>query len=116
MTVCNKQCYILHVNNIDCIQHLERGGKVYIDKDKLKGLMEERANGGYRKFARMLGLDVAHLYRVLNSNSMAGPKFLGRLKKYCDENGLNFEEYIFLDDPLHAVNGSEEGSETVGSS
>ncbi|ATO38723.1 UNVERIFIED_ORG: hypothetical protein BDK47_110123 [Anoxybacillus amylolyticus] len=82
---------------------------MYVNKDKVKVLMEERANGRYRKFARMLNLDVAHLYRVLNSKSMAGPKFLGRLKKYCDENGLDFEEYIFLDDPLHAVNDNWKG-------
>lgn len=80
---------------------------MYVNKEKVKKLMEKKADGNYRKFARMLNLDVAQLYRVINSDSLAGPKFLGKLKKYCDEHNLDFDEYIFLDEPLHVVNEKE---------
>ena len=70
--------------------------------------MQEKANGNYHEFARQLGIDVAQVHRVLNRASKAGPKFLGRLMQYCLENNLDFHQYIFLDDPLHGCNRTDE--------
>lgn len=41
---------------------------------------DKRPEGNYNEFARRLGVDVAQLHRVLTSDRIPGPKFLGRLK------------------------------------
>jgi hypothetical protein len=78
--------------------------KMFLNKEEVKKLMQEKANGNYHEFARQLNIDVAQLHRVLNTKSKAGPKFLGRFMRYCLENDLDFSLYIFLDEPLHACN------------
>ena len=73
-------------------------------KDRLRELMEQQAGGSYRRFARELNVNPGYLHRFLNSDRRAGPRLLGAVKRYCEERGLKFENYIFLDEPLHAVN------------
>lgn len=86
---------------------------MFVDKTRLKELMvEETGNdkhpdGNYNEFARRLKVNVAQLYRTINSDSVAGPVFLGRLKIFCQSRGLNFDDYIFLEQPLHTVNSKE---------
>lgn len=69
-----------------------------INKDRLWQLLDDVADGKYRKLARMLDVQVSQLHKVLNRDSKAGPVFLGKLRKYCKENGLNFDEFV-LDEP-----------------
>lgn len=80
---------------------------MYLNKRKVKTLMEKEAGGNYREFARQLGVDVAQLHRVLNTESKAGPKLLGKLKLYCDNKGFKFDDFIFLNEPLHVSNEDE---------
>jgi hypothetical protein len=77
---------------------------MFINKDKVKELMDREANGNYNEFARQLQIDVAQLHRVLNTESKAGPKMLGKLMIYCNDRNLDFNEYIFLEPPLTACN------------
>lgn len=77
---------------------------MYLNKERVRALMDEKAEGNYHEFARQLDLDVAHVHRVLNANSKAGAKFFGKLMRYCQKNGLDFQHYIFLEEPLHACN------------
>lgn len=70
---------------------------MYLDKPKIRELMDKNYNGNYHAFARGLNVDVGRLHRFLNTSSIAGPKFLGKFKKYCSQKGLNFDYYIFLD-------------------
>jgi hypothetical protein len=67
---------------------------VEINKDRLWQLLDDAADGNYRKLARLLGVQVSQLHKVLNKDSKAGPVFLGRLRQYCKDNGLNFDEFI----------------------
>jgi hypothetical protein len=86
---------------------------MFVDKAKLKELMiketadQKHPKGNYHEFARRLGVNVAQLYRTINSDSIAGPVFLGRLKLFCQKRGLNFDDFIFLERPLHIDNGKE---------
>lgn len=75
-----------------------------IKKDKLRDLMEAYGNNSYNCFARMLGVEVAQLHRILNNNSKAGAKFLGCLMRFCKERGLNFEDYVTIPGGLAAAN------------
>lgn len=77
---------------------------MYINKQRLRELMNTEASGNYNEFARQLSVNVAQLHRVLNTERQAGPKFLGKLKLYCEKKLLSFDNYIFLQKPLHAVN------------
>jgi hypothetical protein len=71
---------------------------MYLDKLKLKHIMETEAEGSYNKFARILGVDVSQLHKILNSESNAGPKFLGKLMVFCENRKLNFIE-LFTPEP-----------------
>lgn len=69
-----------------------------INKDRLWQLLDDAADGTYRELARLLGVPVSQLHRVLNGESKAGPVFWGKLRTYCKEHGLEFEEFI-LEEP-----------------
>lgn len=86
---------------------------MFLNKAMVKKLMNEKAKGNYHEFARQLDVNVAQLHRVINTSSEAGPKFLGKFKKYCHVKGINFDEYIFLDHPLHVCNGSRKSKSTA---
>lgn len=87
---------------------------MYVKKDRLRELMLEKANGNYHELARLLGVNVAQLYRILNKDGQAGPKFLGKLMAFCQKEGLDFERYIFLPRALTGVNGIAEPTGTEG--
>lgn len=88
---------------------------MYIKKDKVIELMNKFCNGNYNEFSRTLGLNVAHLYRTLkNKNSKAGPKFLGALAIFCKNNDLDYNDYIFLNNPLTACNDGIKKKQKVG--
>lgn len=65
-----------------------------INKDRLWKLLDDAAEGKYRKLARLLGVQVSQLHKVLNKDSKAGPVFLGKLRTFCKENSLNFDEFV----------------------
>ncbi|CEP67105.1 Uncharacterized [Moorella glycerini] len=81
---------------------------MFLNKIRVKELMQEKANGNYHEFARQLDVDVAQVYRILTKNSKAGPKFLGRFMRFCQDNGLDFRQYIFLEEPLHICNNTKD--------
>jgi hypothetical protein len=73
---------------------------MFINVAKLKELMEIKFQNNYHEFSRQTGIYASQIYRVINNGSKAGPKFLGRFKKYCLGTGLNFDDYIFWDESL----------------
>lgn len=87
---------------------------MYLNKEKISQLMNEKCDGNYNAFSRELGVNVAHLYRFLNTaESEAGPKLLGAVAKYCERRGLDYREYIFLDKPLTVCNDSANSKEVI---
>ncbi|NNU78336.1 XRE family transcriptional regulator [Clostridium estertheticum] len=74
------------------------------NKFALKNLMDERFNSSYTKLSRAIGVDVAHVYRVLAKNNTPGIKFFNGIIKWCTDNQLDYREYIFLPKPLTVVN------------
>lgn len=65
-----------------------------VNKDRLFKLMDDMAASNYRELARQLGVGVSQLHRILNKDSKAGPVFLGKLRTFCKEKGLIFDEFI----------------------
>ncbi len=93
---------------------------MFLNKPKVKELMviktknDKYPNGNYHEFARKLNVDVAQLHRILNrSINKAGPEFLGKFMKYCQDEGLDFNEYIFLESSLHAGNEQAAAKESA---
>ena len=71
-----------------------------LKKSALQHLMDERFNSSYTKLSKAIGVDVAHVYRVLVKNNTPGLKFFNWLMKWCTDNQLDYREYIFLPKPL----------------
>jgi hypothetical protein len=74
-------------------------------KHALQKLLEERFESSYTKLSRAIGVDVAHVYRVLVKNNTPGLKFFNGLMKWCTENHLDYREFIFLPTPLTTDKG-----------
>ncbi|WP_298836576.1 hypothetical protein [Clostridium sp.] len=70
----------------------------------LKNLMDERFNGSYTKLSKAIGVDAAHVYRVIAKNNTPGIKFFNGIIKWCTDNQLDYRKYIFLPKPLTTVN------------
>lgn len=57
----------------------------------------EKFNGNYTKCAKAINVKPQQLHRFLNQdNSEAGANLLGGFLAYCEKEGVNFREYIFL--------------------
>ena len=74
-----------------------------LKKFELQNLMDERFNSSYTKLSRAIGVDVAHVYRILVKNNTPGIKFFNGLMKWCTDNQLDYRKYIFLPKPLTTV-------------
>jgi len=66
----------------------------------LRLLMDEQFNKSYTKLSRAIGVDVAHVYRVLVKKNTPGIKFFNGIIKWCTDNQVDYREYIFLPIPL----------------
>lgn len=75
-----------------------------LNLDMFIKLFETDFNASYAEAGRKLGVAPAQIFRIINNNGCAGAKFLGKLITYCDTHKLNFRKYIFLPNPLTAVN------------
>lgn len=73
---------------------------------KLKQLLKEKHNDNISAFARSLGLDRGHLTKIINTGTCAGSKFYGAFYNYCEKEGLDFKEYIFLNKNVKKINKS----------
>lgn len=69
-----------------------------INKQKFrKEIFQERFNGNYSKCAQYMNVEPQQMHRFMNNeNSEAGAKLLGGFFAYCEKEGLNFKDYIFL--------------------
>lgn len=73
-----------------------------INIEKVKELIENKFNNNQTLFAQTLGIERTHVNKVLRNNGKgAGALFCGALIKYCNENNIDYEEYIFLDNNVN---------------
>lgn len=66
-----------------------------IRRGLLQKLIEEK---GWRKveLARRLGINYSHLLRVLKGERSPGNKFFFGFQKFCKEENLLFEDYVYI--------------------
>lgn len=68
-----------------------------VNMEAVKKLLEEQFNNNQTLFAQSLGLERTHVNKILKNNGKgAGALFYGALINFCNENKLNYKDYIFL--------------------
>lgn len=68
-----------------------------INIEKLKMLLKEKFYNNKSLMAKVLGIETSHVIKVFKNNGKgAGAKFCGAVINYCNENNLDYKEYIFL--------------------
>lgn len=67
-----------------------------LKRDKIVELMKKYSNGSYNQFARDLGVPAGNLHRYLTTGYGGGNRIIGAVIKFCQERGLDFEDYIEL--------------------
>lgn len=68
-----------------------------LKREKFQKLLDDR---GWSELylARKLGLDYSYVFRIMRGDRGIGKKFIGSLMKLCEKEGLNFRDFISLDD------------------
>ena len=68
-----------------------------VNISKLEELLKDKFYGNKSLMAKVMGIEVSHINKVLNNQGNgAGAKFCGAIIKYCEDNNLNYKEYIIL--------------------
>ncbi|NPV27090.1 MAG: hypothetical protein HPY81_06500 [Firmicutes bacterium] len=75
--------------------------KMKVNVDALRELIKQKFNQSVPQAAEAFGIDYSYLFRVLSGEKDGGPKLFGGLFNYCNNNNLNFNDYIFLNQPLN---------------
>jgi predicted transcriptional regulator len=66
-----------------------------IRREILKNLLKEK---GWCKteFAKMLGINYSYFHRLLKGERNPGSKFFSSFLKFCKEENLEFEDYVYI--------------------
>lgn len=68
-----------------------------VNIEELELLLREKFNGNQSIFAEEMGLERTHVNKVFkNKGKGAGAIFCGAIIKYCNNNNLDYQKYIFL--------------------
>lgn len=67
-----------------------------LNKPAFIKLFYEEFKGNFSRLAKVLGLDVSYVYRVIEKEKKCGIKFFNALIRWCQENNRNYMDYIFL--------------------
>ncbi len=68
-----------------------------INIEALSNLLKEKFNNNQTVFAQEVGIDRTHVNKVFKNNGKgAGAMFCGAIIKYCNENNLNYKDYIIF--------------------
>ena len=61
-----------------------------------KIIVEKMFKNNQRQCAIALEISPVFLNKILKNKTNAGAMFLGKLKKFCNINNINFDDFIFL--------------------
>lgn len=69
-----------------------------INAKAVNELIKIKFNNNQTLFANEINVDRTHLNRVLKANGNGGGAVIcGGIIKYCEDNNLNYKDYIFLE-------------------
>jgi transcriptional regulator with XRE-family HTH domain len=75
-----------------------RGGiNLYLGlrRERLLVLLKEKG-WGKTEFARKLEIHYSYFYRLLKGERNPGSKFFNNFSRFCQEQGLKFEDYVYI--------------------
>lgn len=68
-----------------------------VNIEELNKLLKKTFKNNQTLFAHELGIDRTHVNKVLKNNGKgAGTLFCGAIIKYCNDNELDYQKYIFF--------------------
>lgn len=68
-----------------------------VNIENLEKLLKKNFYNNKSLMARTIGISVSHIIKIFNSNGKgAGAKFCGALMRYCEENNLDYKDFIFF--------------------
>jgi len=67
-----------------------------LNRPALDRLLNEKYDNNYAWLAWDLKIDVAYVYSVLVNGKKCGELFYHNIIRWCDENDIDYTEYIFL--------------------
>lgn len=65
-------------------------------KETFEKLINEHFEGNLHKCARGLDLAPSTVCRIVNGTGKAGIKAITNVMKYCNENNINYQKYVYL--------------------
>lgn len=65
--------------------------------EAIQNLISIHFEGNKTDFANALKIGRPQISQIINHGIGAGSMFFGALMKYCDENNLNFKDYIIIE-------------------
>jgi hypothetical protein len=74
----------------------------------IRSLISNKFDGNKTAFADAIGVNRSQVSLIINQEGKgAGSVFYGALIAYCEREGLNFRDYIFLPENVTKLTGSE---------
>ena len=76
--------------------------------NNIRELINEKFGGNQSSFARTIGVDRTQVSMLLNHGDKVGAKFYGGLLALCEQEGLNYKNYIILPQNVKKINTSKQ--------
>ena len=69
----------------------------------IQSLIDQHFNGNKTEFALKLQIERSQVSQIINHGIGAGSVFFGALMKYCEENALDFKEYVIISERSNSI-------------
>lgn len=73
----------------------KKNHNLQLDREVLEALLVQR-DWNLRKFSKKLDLEYSHIYQILHNNKSVDNKFIAKMLKFCQREGLNFDNFVSL--------------------
>lgn len=67
-------------------------------------IVNQKFNGNKSLFAKEIGVERSQISRILKDGTGAGAQFFGGLMSWCEKEGVNFRNLIFLPNNVNKIN------------
>ncbi|MGL4107012.1 hypothetical protein [Clostridium sp. LP20] len=64
--------------------------------EKMQKFIDEQFEGNRKACARKLDISESTICRIIKGDNKAGGKLITKIIKYCDENEVDYKEYLYL--------------------
>jgi len=72
--------------------------------EEITKIVEKKFSGNKSLFAKAIGVERSQISRILKDGTGAGAQFFGGLMSWCEREGENFRNLIFLPNNVNKIN------------